>query len=133
MASNRRSAEQHPEAHVISPRQGQLDGDLPPGHRDIGLDDRTGLRFAVAGPDLPFVHQGRLRQDRDGLVTLERVDHETNPPGEAARDLLDIPGVQRGGSGAGVDLGLHGIHPEVGEGDPLPPPDLRQNPHRYFH
>lgn len=133
MTSNRGSAEQHPESHVVPARQGQLDGDLAPGHRDIGLDDRPHLRLAVAGSDLPLLYQRCLRQDRDGLVILERVDHETNAPGTAPRDLLHIPGVQRGRTSAGVDLGLDRVYPEVGESDPLPPPDLRQDPHRYVH
>jgi hypothetical protein len=119
-------AQQHAEAHLVAPGERQLDARPAPGDHDRRADHRSPLDGAVARPHVPPLHELGRADDREREVVLAGMHHEPHERTAGTVEHVDVPGVERRRSGAGVDLGLDCVDAQLGQGDPLAPPDRRQ-------
>lgn len=126
--SDRLAAQQHPEAHHVSVREGELDGPLEIQERSAGDDDRAQLLSPPGVLDPAVLVERGLGGHGLPAAALERVHREADPRASISVEVLDVEGVERGRASSGVHLGLDRVDVEVGEPEPFAPADRRELP-----
>jgi len=93
-------------------------------HQDLAQTRRTPLDASARVPHRALVDGAGFASDFGRFAPLHRMQLEAKPERAGAAEALNAVGMKRAGAGAGVDLGLDGVNPEIRQGHPFAPADL---------
>lgn len=115
--------DQHAEAHLVAPSQGDLDVMNVRTDAQARSDHGSAITLPTRTPNRSTIGDGRLHRVGVGTRALPRVDREPDPRDPIPLEVLQVECMERRGAGAGVDLGLDPRSREIGKPDPFPPTD----------